>query len=355
MRINRRTQPRRTPRPRRAGWYAVGVLLGLVLGVPQSRAQSEALQQAVAVYQSADFAGAISLLTAVLDDETADKATRKQALQYLGRAYVAQRMEDKARAVIQELLELEPPLVELNPEIEPPPLINLYYEVRRDFEGSYEVERDETERAGPGLTTLAVVDFTNNSISDDRERLDALQQGFPSLIINQLSGATDLKVIERERIQWLLQELELQRDPRLVDPSTAVRAGKLLGATAVLFGSFIKHGRDMSISARLVKVETGEILLAEQVRGRADKFYELAEELSGKVARSINARLDEAKLSSGTDTRSLDAMLSYSEGLALIERSDYRGAFAKFMEALEHDPGYERARRKAESLKPLLG
>ncbi len=331
----------------------VGVLGWLLAGLaaaPESRAQDGALAEAVAVYQAADFDGAIDRFSAILDDDAADKATRKQALQYLGRAYVAKRMEDKARTVIHELLELEPPLVELNPDIEPPPLMNLYYEVRKDFEGDYTVER-----ADPGLVTLAIVDFTNNSISDDRERLDALERGFPSLLINQLNGATNLKVIERERIQWLLQELELQRDPGLVDQSTAVRTGKLLGATAVLFGTFIKHGRDMNISARLVKVETGEILLAEQVKGRADKFFELAEELSLNVARSINVNLEKTQLGTRTETRSLDAMLSYSEGLALIEKSDYQSAFAKFMEALEYDPSYERARRKAESLRPLLG
>jgi lipoprotein NlpI len=47
-------------------------------------------------------------------------------------------------------------------------------------------------------------------------------------------------------------------------------------------------------------------------------------------------------------------MMSYSEGLVLVERGDYDGAVKKFEEALQQDPTYDKARMKAQSLKPLL-
>ncbi len=328
----------------RTSW--VGLCLAVVLLALPARAQDqEVLQEAIDAYQMAEYDRAIAGFSGLVEDASADKTVKKEALQYLGRAYVAKRAFEDARLTIDRLLDLEPPLVDLDPDIEPPPLMKLYYEVRRDYTG-YEVERPD-----PGMTTLAVMDFTNASV-DEKERFDPMQQGFASMMINYLQGATNLEVVERERIQWLLEELELQRDPGLVDQGSAVRTGKLLGATAVLFGAFTVHGRDMWISARLVKVETGEILLAEQIFGKKDDFFDLVEDLSEQVADAIDVEM--AGQGEGGQTRSLDAVLAYSQGLGLLEEEKYQQAYDKFIEALEYDPNYVRARQKAESLRPLL-
>ena len=311
-------------------------------------AQSGSLDEAISEYNDANFDQAITLFAELVHDESTDKELRKEALQFLGRAYIAKRNDERAREALATLVDLEPPIIELDPDIEPPPLMKLYYDIRKNKSDSYEIERPD-----PGLTTLAIVDFTNNSL-DDRERLNPLEGGMASMMIHQLDGAVGLKVIERERIQWLLDELDLQQEAGRVDQETAVRTGKLLGASAVLFGSFMKHRNDLRINARLVKVETGEIMMTEQVMGKDKDFFELAEELSLKVAQGINVTMQETLIGERTETRSLDAMISYSEGLELLEREDYQGAYVKFQDALEYDDGYERARRKAESLKPLL-
>ncbi|MBX2820743.1 MAG: CsgG/HfaB family protein [Rhodothermaceae bacterium] len=322
----------------------------LVVLVPTSllQAQDSAISEAQSAYNEADFDRAITLFADALNNKELNKEEQKSALQFLGRSYIAKRNDDRAREAIQTLVELEPPIIELNPDIEPPPLMKLYYDVRKELTDSYEIER-----ADPGLQTLAIVDFTNNSL-DDRDRMDPLQGGFASLMVHQLSGATDLKVIERERIKWLLEELDLQKEPGRVDQSTAVRTGKLLGANVVMFGSYMKHRNEFRINARLVKVETGEIIMTEQVAGKEKDFFKLAEELSLKVASGINVSLQETQIGARTETSSLDAMLSYSEGLELLEEEDYDAAFKKFVEAYDKDNNYKRALQKAESLKPLL-
>jgi tetratricopeptide (TPR) repeat protein len=165
-----------------------------------------------------------------------------------------------------------------------------------------------------------------------------------------MGGATDLHLVERERIRWLLEEHDLQRDPSRIDQATAVQAGRLLGAQTVVFGSFIVNGRDLIVSARLVEVETGRIVFSEQNRGRADRFDEIIEQLSLQVTRALNVELASADV----ETRSLDAALAYSEGLALIEQGDYAGAQGKFSQALQYDPNYGRARERVQSLAPLL-
>lgn len=322
----------------------------LIAFLPTSlvQAQSSALNEATSAYNEADFDRAITLFAEALNNKELNKADQKEALQFLGRAYIAKRNDERAREAIQTLVELEPPIIELDPDIEPPPLMKVYYDVRKKLTDSYEIER-----ADPGLQTLAIVDFTNNSL-DDRDRMDPLQGGFASLMVHQLSGTTDLKVIERERIQWLIDELDLQQEEGRVDQSTAVRTGKLLGANVVMFGSYMKHRNEFRINARLVKVETGEIIMTEQVAGKEKDFFDLAEELSLKVASGINVNLQASQIGERTETRSLDAMLSYSEGLELLEKEEYQQAYLKFKEAYDFDENYDRALKKAESLAPLL-
>ncbi|HEX7071832.1 MAG TPA: CsgG/HfaB family protein [Rhodothermales bacterium] len=326
---------------------AVCVLALVGFAVTDAHAQDVTFESATAAYQSADFDRAIEQFSTLAADQSLDRTVRREVFQYLGRSYIAKNLTEKAREVVLDLLELEPPLVELDPDIEPRPLMRIYYDARKQLEGDYTVER-----ADPAMRTLAVMDFTNSSVTD-KETYDPLQQGLATIMIHNLSGATDLKVVERERIQWLLEEQALQRSD-MVDQQTAVQAGKLLGAHAVLFGGFIVNGRDMWINARLVDVETGEILLTEQVTTRSRDFFEGVEQLSLQVAQAVNADLKEADLGSRTETRSLDAQMSYWEGLGLLDKGQYRAAYEKFLESMEYDPNFTRARLKAASVEPIL-
>ncbi len=333
----------------RRGLIVLGlILLGTTSGV---QAQPTPLDDAIRTYNEARYDEAIEQFTAIARDSTTNKDTRVLVLQYLGRAYVANNLLEEARQAIEKLLDLaEPPPLEMDPDVEPLPLIRMYYDVRKERKGNYEVElRDST------LKTVAVIDFTNSAIGPDATQYDGWRLGLAAMMINYLSGAIDLKVIERERLHWLLDELGLGGSGS-VDEATAVQLGKLLGAQTVLIGNFIvtpKH--KMFVGARLVSVETGEVLLSEQEQGKEEKFYELMETLSEKMAEAMNAHLPKATLGARRQSSAFDAMMSYSEGLLLLEQRDYQGAYDKFQEALQFDPDYEKARQKAESVKPMLG
>jgi TolB-like protein len=313
----------------------------------QAQNDESPYEQARTVYNAGEYDQAAELFDVLAQDETVDLEIRKESLRYLGRAHIAQGDSAEARQAVADLLTLEPPLALLDPDVEPPTLMNLYYAVRQGMTG-HEVPKED-----PGLRTLAIMDFRNYAL-DEKDRWDSMQWGFASMMIEQLGGATDLTIVERENLQYVLNEQDLQREPGRVDPATAVRMGKLMGAHAMVLGGIYIMGKDMRLSARVVKVETGEILLGESVAGKVKDVFELLEELSLKVARSVNSSLTETQIGARTDTRSMDAMQSYSEAMKLAERGDYRGARAKYLEALDHDPSYTRAERRAESLVTIL-
>jgi curli biogenesis system outer membrane secretion channel CsgG len=75
---------------------------------------------------------------------------------------------------------------------------------------------------------------------------------------------TDLYiVIERERLLLVLEELNLGTT-LLVDETTQLRIGKLVGAQLMVFGGYQVIGEQMRLDLRLVEVETGRIRKAAQ-------------------------------------------------------------------------------------------
>ena len=324
----------------------IGGPLLLLLAGPAG-AQPSALQEAKEASEFGDYEKAATLLSQVTQDASVEEAHRRDAYEHLVRAHIAQGQRSQAREAMKAWLQTEPPLVELDPNRQPPDLTKMYYEVRKEMNGDYSVRKD------PGLQTLAIMDFTNASVTD-RQRWGSLTAGFPSMMINYLSGTTDLQVIERQRIDWLLKELKLQKKADVLDQSTAVRTGKVLGANAVLFGTYTVLEDQIRIGARLVKVETSEILLAEEVMGDPDDFFGLVRDLSQQVTRAINVELEETKTGAGPETQSIEARLAYFDGLVEMDDGNYQAAQRHFEDALQHDPNYESARTKMESLKPQL-
>jgi TolB-like protein len=307
----------------------------------------EKLKQAENYYKSAQFDNAIDLLNTLSTDVSVDEEIQKDALRFLGRAYTAKGLYEEAKTAILRLLELEPPMVMFNPDYEPPVFMKLYYESRKEFTGSYEVERPD-----PGMKTIAIIDFKNRSI-DKKEQYDPMERGFADLTINRLNNSINLKVVERERIQWILDEIKLQDQYNM---EGAVRMGKQLGVQTVLMGSFIIMKNQIWLGARLVKVETSEILFTDEIKGELDDFFDLIDELSSKIAAKIEVELKKQDDIGEVvpEAPSLDAVMAYSIGLSYLEREDYKNAYAKFQEALKFDPNYEKAQLRAQTIAPLL-
>ncbi len=328
------------------------VLVILLAGGVSAVAQPDAsgrFGEAIRMYNSANFDKAINILKDLAADASLANKEKKDVLIALGRAYVAKEDKENAFKVMTDLLALEPPLIAPDPETEIPDLMRIYYEARKAKKGDATIDT-----VGPGIQTIAILDFANRSI-DDKVKYDPMEKGLAELMISHLRGAIKLKLVERERIQWLLDEIEMTKDPSKFDDRTAVRVGRLLGVHAVMFGSIIKIKNKMELLARLVKVETGEIIATERAGGDAGDLLEIAETLSSKIARTINVDIRTKEEAGAKETKSLDAMLQYSEGLVELEKRNYKGAYDKFIKALEFDPGYVKAKHKADSIKPLVG
>ena len=106
--------------------------------------------------------------------------------------------------------------------------------------------------------TLAVLYFTNSALVDNASYAP-LSKGMAEMLITELAQNNAVRVVERDRLQSVIEEQNLQNSDR-VDKETAVKLGKTLGARHMLLGSFIiDQKRNMRIDVRAVNTETSTI------------------------------------------------------------------------------------------------
>jgi curli biogenesis system outer membrane secretion channel CsgG len=127
---------------------------------------------------------------------------------------------------------------------------------------------------------LAVLYFEDQSTDTQSNR--ALSKGLCSMMTTGLSDSGEYEVVERARLQAVLDELKLTRADTF-DQQNVVSIGKLLGAKQLMLGSYFEILDTFRIDARLVEVETGVTVKAAGVEGRAEDFSVLVAQLVSKL------------------------------------------------------------------------
>ena len=199
---------------------------------------------------------------------------------------------------------------------------------------------------------IAVVEFA--SASADKE-LEALGKGLQSMVATDLAQVPGLHLVERERLKEVQTELKLGRSGQ-IDKATAARAGKLAGATHLLGGTYTVVGGRMRIDARLFSVQTGDVLVAEQIEGERDAFFELEKKLGQKVidALGISLKPRERAVLAKVQTADFDAFRSFSRGLAAFDDRRYQDAIAAMTDATQRDKDFQLAARTLEDYQRII-
>jgi TolB-like protein len=194
--------------------------------------------------------------------------------------------------------------------------------------------------AGTNSKVVAVLAFDNGS---GDARYDPLGKGIAAMMITDLSQLSILRLVERERLQDLITELDLQQT-RHFDPATAQRVGRIAGAEYVVTGTLTAIQPRVRIDSRVIRVETGEIVKTASVLGREDRFFELQERLADELMDGLEIALSPEELErfrqqqEANRLAELEHMLMYSEALARFDREDYVGAAEKMYGVMQAAP-----------------
>lgn len=135
---------------------------------------------------------------------------------------------------------------------------------------------------------LAVFPFTNGgSFGANAEDLAALEVGVQQMLLTELSQNPQLRIVERSQLRAILDEQNLVREGA-VDPNTAARIGRLVGARYIVTGVFMDIGGTFRMDGRIVNVETGEIMRTVEVRDRRENLYQLLVDLATRIMEGVS-------------------------------------------------------------------
>lgn len=134
-----------------------------------------------------------------------------------------------------------------------------------------------------GKPVIAVLPFDNNSIGKDRADYDGIGRGMADMLITDMAQNAGITVVERERIQALLTEQNLVKSGT-IDPQTAIKLGKMIGAQYMITGGFMSDGRGTYVlTARAINVEKSTIVNPVRLTSKGDDVLGLMSQLSSKL------------------------------------------------------------------------
>ena len=317
-----------------------------------SKSVGEMLSDVIKYYTDADFDKGIAAAHVLMirkDLNAKDSVAIYAALSMLtyakGEQYLTNSFE-----FLEKIAAMGPCKIHLPYEFWPQQVRNQWYKILRNRGGALTCP----EESNPSIKTIAIMEFDNYSTGKYQQELGFVTKGLADFFENDFSKISSLKVVERDKIDYILKEIQLSQSG-MVSSSTAIQVGKLLGAQLMVFGSVTQiDDKTAKMLIKVVNVETSEIIASVDKEGKPDLFKmekEMVPELAKKLDLTINPQTKALLDENGTE--SADAATLYSKGLYYMDQYDYKKAYEFFKSAYEKDKNFAEAKRKMDIYRPL--
>lgn len=165
----------------------------------------------------------------------------------------------------------------------------------------------------PEPGTIAVMPW---SFIGTDESLAPLGVGVAHLMLTDLSRVSALKLVERERVQVLIEEMELANLGR-VDPRTAARAGRLLRAERVVHGVVRQTSQGIQLDAQVFRTTDGRIEATHGAGDRLERLFALEKGLLLNLVDQMGVPISPAERRAITErpVQDIQSFLVVSRGL----------------------------------------
>ena len=179
--------------------------------------------------------------------------------------------------------------------------------------------------------------------------LRPLERGFADLLTTDLGRSSQLTLVERGRLQALLDEVALQSSGA-TDSTSNVRVGRLLRAGRLVQGALLQlPGSQLRVDAAVVNVPTTQIQGTAQGADQLDAVFDLEKKIALDLFRELGVTLTVAERNAVEQrpTRSLAAFVAYSRGLVAEDQGRWDDAGRYFDDAVRLDPGFSAAQQRS--------
>jgi len=219
-----------------------------------------------------------------------------------------------------------------------------------DREWARQALAQEASLAAPaGKNTVAVLYFRNETKDPS---LDPWQKGIPLLLVTDLSTVPGIVVVERTRLQALVEEIGLGKSG-LVEEKTAPRVGRLLGARW-LVGGGIGRARPpaVDVEAKAADIPSGAAAGTVPAQGTVDRLFDIEKDLLFGLLRLLDVKVspeEERRLRKPCSTNPT-ALASLFLAVDAGDRGDLDAASGYYRRALAADPSVCLAREGLEEI-----
>ena len=198
--------------------------------------------------------------------------------------------------------------------------------------------------------SIAILNYHNLTVQD---QLNPLQKGLALMLITDLSKVESLVVVERIRMQALVDELELGTSG-LVDIDTAPRIGRLLRAYHIVGGEFRSgSSQPLEITSTLINVPFETLTDLPPSTGSLDELYRLEKKVLFSIIENLKVEVTPEKKKELTEPLSLSsaALLALFMGIDFSDKGMYTEAADMYSQALAEDPNLKIAQDSLQELK----
>lgn len=177
-----------------------------------------------------------------------------------------------------------------------------------------------------------------------------LSRAMAELLVTDLAVVNRLRVLERARLQLLLDEIRLG-ETDLVDPATAARSGRILRAGRVIQGTVSGNQAVLRLEAVVVGVGRDSVGALSPVSEQdpLPQFFDTEKRLALALFNALGIQLTiaEEERVRQRPTANVQALLAFGRGLEAEDRGDWAEAARQYARALAIDPGFAMAGARA--------
>lgn len=214
------------------------------------------------------------------------------------------------------------------------------------------LQKEKSLDTVPSSNSIAVLYFNNKT---GQEKLTPLEKGLAVMLMTDLAKVDQIQVIERVRLQALLDEMNLGVSG-LMEGKTAPRVGKLLGAYYVSGGDILEGKiKDLAVDPSLVDVPFATISKQPTASGSLDELFKLEKEILFDIIDQMKVRLSPEKKAELQKPLSLSsaALLALFIGIDHSDKGEYVEAAKMYEQALVEDPNLTMAQNALQELKGM--
>ena len=168
-----------------------------------------------------------------------------------------------------------------------------------------------------------------------------LSKAIGDLLIKNLSQVKSLTVLERQRMQTFIDEVEYA-ESALFDQEKALRVGRVGKVDRVVFGNYLLEGKQITLALFLLDLQTQQVIATEEIKGSYDQLRALIKELVLRFIDHQQILIDEneKKKIQFQITDSMTATEHFYKGIDFYDQGEYPEAFGEFLGAIQQDTKY---------------